>query len=146
IGALVRRIEAEKLAELVDRQDKRLGRVLAHIRVAHPELAVGAVFALWIGVDELTVILARDAPAMLIEILRSAIEQELVRIRCACRRLLRRASGARAHQPSRQHERRGGSQMSTVDDDNHRYSAWIPSSSETAGAKPRSWRARDVSA
>ena len=31
-------------------------------------------------------------------------------------------------------------------EDSHRYSAWIPSSSETFGANPRSFRARDVSA
>src|SRR5215831_8990780 len=102
--------------------------MLAHVRVTDPELAVGAVFALWIGVDELTVIFARDAPAMLIEVLRAAVEQELVRVRRACRRFLRRAGGASAHQPSRQHDRHGDAQMSTVDDDTHRYSAWIPSS------------------
>ena len=68
-----------------------------------PELRVGAILALRIAVDQLAEVLARDEPALLVELLGAALEQELVGLRRAGRRLLRRAVGAQA--PA--HARRG---------------------------------------
>ena len=60
----MRRVERQELPELVRGEDERLGRMLAHVRVADAELGVRAVPALRIAVNELPEVLARREPVL----------------------------------------------------------------------------------
>src|SRR4030095_9191352 len=67
MGARVRRIEGEELAELVDGEDERLGGALAEIRVADTELGVRPERTRGVGFDDLLEELASRQPLLVVE-------------------------------------------------------------------------------
>ena len=78
VGASVRRIEGEELAILVGCEHQRLGRLLAEVRVAHPELGIRPVRAVGVVVHDLAEVLACVRPFLILERRRPAVVQELV--------------------------------------------------------------------
>ena len=154
IGALVRRIEAQKLRVLVQREDERFRRAFAEVRVGEPELRVGAIGAAGVRFDDLLEELARGEPLLVVQLRHAAVVQKLVRLRrsrrdgvagvgrtCACsdggRHGENQKSGEVEPPRSHMHQRVPANQS---------YSAASPCSRPTRGSKPRSARASDVSA
>ena len=153
IRAPVRRVEAEELLELVHRQHERFDVALAEVRVTQPELRIRAERALRVVVDEAAEELARREPLLVVQQLGASLEEELVGLRNPGRdRVLLPAAGAGRDSERARDEKGCDASDRTVlchatdADASQRYSSARPSASDTVGWKPRSVRARDVSA
>ena len=100
VGSRIRRIEGEKLLELVDGEHERFARPLAEIRIADPQLRIGPIRTLRVGFDDLLEEFAGRQPFLVVERGGSAFEEEFVGLAGAGRHhvsVVRRAR-QRAHQ------------------------------------------------
>src|SRR5206468_4279572 len=146
-----RRVERQELAKLVDGEHERFRRALAQIRVADAKLGVGTIRTLHVGLDHLLEELARQQPFLLVDGGCPFVEQKPVGLARAWRHDAAPAGpAARGSQCDHEDEQTSGAiEQRRLDhkiSSSQWYSAANPCSSPTAGAKPRSARARPVSA
>ena len=147
----IRRIKRQELLKFIDRQHVRFGRAFSEICVTDGELRIGTKRALRVRFRELPEKLAGGEPMFLAELFVPSVEEKLIRTQRAGRHGATAAGGARRCRGKRQTR---GKQTTRPDNArrvhnisvSHLCSAASPSSRPTAGANPRSARARDVSA
>jgi CDP-diacylglycerol--glycerol-3-phosphate 3-phosphatidyltransferase len=163
VGLRIERVVLQEFAEFVDGQDVGRCRLEPQHRIAQANLRVLPFVALRVALNQALEILVRRVPMLLVQLLHAPIEEELVGALGAERRHFRlaRPAGGPERQQHQTDAARGGrsedgrgnlhhqlqtqSALATTRD-SHSHSAVKPDSSVAEGTKPRSARARVVSA